>query len=256
MTNRIHDVTMDIVEGIRDALRKNNVTFDEYRAGVRHMMQVAEGKETPLLLDVFLNSTIVEIENRGRTGSNAAIQGPYFKEGAPQVTDHLAIREEDKDQTPMLLRGTVTDLNGKPVAGAVIDIWHSTPEGRYSGFDPNVPLEYYRGKITTDENGAYSVRSIVPVPYQIPNKGPTGALLELMGGHSWRPAHVHYWIKAEGFRPLISQAYFEGGDYVEDDCCNGVSSEFIVAETYEDGVRVMEVDFRLDPAVSAAQAAE
>lgn len=256
MDNRINAVVTDIVEGIRDALRKHDVTFDEYRAGVRLLMQVAESKETPLMIDVFMNSTIVEIENRGRKGSSAAIQGPYFREGAPHVSDRLAIRDQDKDHAPMLLRGRLTDIDGKPVAGAVIDIWHSTPEGRYSGVHDGIDIKYYRGKVTTDANGGYAVRSIVPVPYQIPNQGPTGALLEMMGTHSWRPAHVHYWIHADGYRPLISQAYFEGGDYVDDDCCNGVSNDHIVPEAYEDGVRIMDVNFRLEPAAVNAVAAE
>ncbi|WP_119166128.1 chlorocatechol 1,2-dioxygenase [Algihabitans albus] len=257
MSNRVEAITMDIVEAVRDVLRKHEVTFGEYRAGVGHMIKTQEAKELPLLIDVFLNSTIVEIENRNRKGSHAAIQGPYFREGAPHVEETLAIRDEDKDQPRMVLRGSVTDLNGRPVAGAVIDVWHSTPEGRYSGVHGDIPLEFYRGKITTDKDGRYEVRSIMPVPYQIPNQGPTGALLETyMNGHSWRPAHVHYWVHAEGYRDLISQAYFEGGKYIEDDCCNGGGKEFVVSEDYEDDLRVMKVDFKLDPAVAAAQAAE
>ena len=257
MSDRAKAITTDIVEAVRDVLRKHKVTFAEYRAGVGHMIKTQEAKELPLLIDVFLNSTIVEIENRHRKGSQAAIQGPYFREGAPHVTDALAIRDEDRDQPHMVMRGTVTDLNGQAVAGAVIDVWHSTPEGRYSGVHGDIPLEYYRGKITTDEKGQYEVRSILPVPYQIPNQGPTGELLEKhMGGHSWRPAHIHYWVHAEGYRDLISQAYFQGGKYIEDDCCNGGGNDFVVPEVYEGDLRVMTVDFKLDPAMSTAQAAE
>ncbi|SLN71225.1 Chlorocatechol 1,2-dioxygenase [Roseivivax jejudonensis] len=257
MSDRVKTITMDIVEAVRDVMRKHDVTFAEYRAGVGHLIKTQEAKEIPLLLDVFLNSTVVEIENRQRDGSKAAIQGPYFREGAPRVNDSLAIRPEDEDQPRMVMRGRVTDLGGSPVADAVIDVWHSTPEGRYSGVHGNIPIEYYRGKITTDENGRYECRSILPVPYQIPNQGPTGELLEKhMGGHSWRPAHIHYWVHAEGMRDLISQAYFEGDKYIEDDSCNGGGTEFMVPEAYEDGVRVMEVDFRLDPAAVRAEAAE
>ena len=258
MNERAKAITMDIVEAVRDVLRKHDVTFAEYRAAVGHLIKTQEAKEMPLLIDVFLNTTIVEIENRGRKGSQAAIQGPYFRPGAPAVTDALAIRDQDQDQPRMIIRGTVSDLNGKPVAGGVIDVWHSTPEGRYSGVHDNIPLEYYRGKITTDADGRYEVRSILPVPYQIPNQGPTGELLEKhMGGHSWRPAHIHYWIHADGYRDLISQAYFEGDKYIEDDCASGGGKTFMVPEVYEGDVRVMKVDFTLDPAASsAAQAAE
>src|SRR3546814_18228742 len=103
----------------------------------------------------------------------------------------------------MQLRGRVTGMDGRPLARATIDVWHSTPEGRYSGIHDGIPPHYYRGKIVTDADGRYNVRSIMPIPYQIPNEGPTGALLTAMGRHSWRPAHVHYKISAPGMHTHI-----------------------------------------------------
>lgn len=257
MKERLKTITMDLIEGVRDTLRRHDVTFAEYRAGVGHIIKTGEAQELGLLLDVFLNSTIVEIENRHRNGSPAAIQGPYFLPGAEHVTDALPMREEDKDQPRMVMRGRVMDLRGAPIKGAVIDVWHSTPEGRYSGIHGNIPKQYYRGKITTGADGRYECRSILPVPYQIPNKGPTGELLEKhLGGHSWRPAHIHYWVHADGSRDLITQAYFEGDKYIEDDSCNGGGSLFMVRKAIENGEQVMEVDFKLDPAIVHAQAAE
>ncbi|GFE66181.1 chlorocatechol 1,2-dioxygenase [Litoreibacter roseus] len=259
MSERVKEITMDIVEATRDVLRKHNVTFPEYRAGFMHLAKTQQAGEIPLLIDVFFNSTVVDIENKTRKGSRAAIQGPYFVEDAPLVDGQLAIRDEDNDQPRMVMRGKVKGTDGQPVAGAVIDVWHSTPEGRYSGIAKHgeIDKKYYRGKITTDANGNYECYSILPVPYQIPNKGPTGQLLEeYMGGHSWRPAHIHYWVHADGLRDVISQAYFEGDQYIENDSCNGGGSEFMVAEAYDGDVRVMEVNFELEPAAAKMQAAE
>jgi len=257
MNERIKTITMDIVEAVRDVLRKHDVSFQEYRAGFFHLVKTQQAGEIPLLVDVFFNSTVVGIENAARKGSKAAIQGPYFVEDAPHVTDTLAIRDEDKDSPKMVMRGTVRDLSGTPVAGAVIDVWHSTPEGRYSGIQKHgeIDKKYYRGKITTDANGQYECKSILPVPYQIPNKGPTGQLLEeYMGGHSWRPAHIHYWVHADGKRDLISQAYFEGDQYIENDSCNGGGLDFMVPEKFEGDVRVMEVNFELEHTAAAVAA--
>lgn len=255
MSNRTKDITTDIVEAVRDVLRKHQVTFQEYRAGFGHLAKTQAAGEIPLLIDVFFNSTIVEIENKKRKGSHACIQGPYFIQDAPVVTDTLAIREQDADHAKMVMRGTVVDLGGNPVAGAVIDVWHATPDGKYSGIHDNISPNFYRGKIVTDENGNYECRSILPVPYQIPNTGPTGELMEKhLQWHSWRPAHIHYWVHADGKRDLISQAYFEGDEYIDDDCCNGGGSEFMVPEAYEGDVRVMEVNFSLDPALSEVAA--
>lgn len=253
MNERVKTITLDLVEAVRDVLRRHDVTFGEYRAGFMHLVKTQQAGEIPLLIDVFLNSTVVEIENKGRKGSKAAIQGPYFVPDAPHVDGALAIEDSAKDEPKMLMRGKITDQSGAPVAGAVIDVWHSTPQGTYSGIEKHGDLDkkYYRGKITTDAQGRYECRSILPTAYQIPNKGPTGMLLEeYMGGHSWRPAHVHYWVHADGKRDLISQAYFEGGEHIEDDCCNGGGLDFMVPETYEGDERVMEVDFVLDEAAA------
>ncbi len=258
MNERAKVITEDIVSAIADVLRKHDVTFGEYRAGFMHMIKTQQAGEIPLLIDVFFNNVIVDIENKSRKGSKAAIQGPYFVPDAPHVTNELAIEDSARDLPKMVMRGQVTGLDGAPVAGAIIDVWHSTPDGRYSGIERHGDLDkqYYRGKITTDAQGRYEVTSILPVPYQIPNKGPTGQLLEeYMGGHSWRPAHIHYWLHADGMRDLISQAYFEGDQYIDNDSCKGGGSDFMVPEKYEGDVRVMEVNFTLEPA-AALQAAE
>lgn len=257
MANRAHDVTQALIGAVRGVLKEHRVTFDEFRTGSAFLMKTAEANEIMLMVDVFLSTTIVDVENENRKGSSASIQGPYFLEGAPVVTDALAIMDDDKASPRMIMRGKITDHNGDPVSNAVIDVWHSTAGGLYSGIHDNIPLEYYRGKIHTKDDGSYNVESILPVPYQIPNTGPTGELLEKhMGLHSWRPAHIHYWVQADGHRDIISQAYFEGGEYVDGDCCEGVGDDHILPEIVENGVRIMEYDFQLDQVVSTVQAAE
>jgi len=247
---RVESVVSDMVDAIRGVLRKHEVSFDEYRAGVRHLMAVAESGETPLLLDVFFNSTIVAIEDRSNRGSKMGLEGPYFLENAPEVDGELKkLDGDEKNSPPLVVQGRIADLHGAPVADAVLDIWHSTPDGRYGGYHDNLPKDIYRGKIRTDANGGYRVRSLRPVAYHIPNKGPTGALLEKhMGRHSWRPAHVHFKIRKDGYKPLTTQAYFEGGDWNDSDCCSGVWSEQIHRERVDDGVHVLEIDFVLDSA--------
>jgi chlorocatechol 1,2-dioxygenase len=250
MSERVKEIVPDLIEAVRNVLRHHKVTFDEYRAGFGYMIGVQEAKEIPLLLDALLNSTIVEIENQTRGGTKADIQGPYYlDENYPLVTKALAVRPEDADAEDMIIRGCVTDLAGRPVSGAEIDIWHSTPDGLYSGIHDNIDRKYYRGRVLTDEDGHYSVTSKTPVAYQIPNQGPTGELLEKhLGRHSWRPAHIHFWVRCVGKRDLINQAYFEGGDYVGDDCCETDHLDLVVPKVYENGRRVMQVNFALEPA--------
>src|SRR3546814_3782370 len=76
--------------------------------------------------------------------------------------------------------------------------------------------------------------------------GPTGRLLGHLGSHTWRPANVHFKVRKDGFEPLTTQYYFEGGKWVDDDCCHGVTPDLITPETIEDGVRVMTLDFVIE----------
>lgn len=246
-SDRLTAVVDDLVASTREVLRKHDISMMEYRQGMKFFIEAMQAKEIPLLIDVFLNTTIVEIQNRKTQGSPNDLQGPYFRDDAPLITDGRIKVMEQFGGEPMLLRGRVTDTSGRPVSGATIFVWSSTPDGKYSGFHDNIPVEYYRGKLFTGPNGEYAVESTVPVPYQIPNKGPTGALLEAMGRHSWRPAHVHYKILAEGYQDLTTQAYFEGGDWVGDDSCGGMHTrDFVIPEVIENGKRVMDIDFTLD----------
>ncbi|MFD2427272.1 dioxygenase [Sphingobium scionense] len=85
--NRIDAVVSDIVNGIRQALIKHEVTFDEYRAGVMYAVKTGEAGEIPLLLDVFLNSTISDIENAAYGGTEGTIEGPYYLPDAPLISN-------------------------------------------------------------------------------------------------------------------------------------------------------------------------
>lgn len=249
MSNRVETVVGAIIDGVRQALKDNDVTFAEFRIGMRHLMKTAQAGELGLLVDALFNTTIVEIENSKSNGSSSDLEGPYFKSDVPVISNgKIKVMEEFGGQ-PMLLRGSVKDPEGNPVEGAEIYVWSSTPDGKYSGFHDDIPLDYYRGKLISGPNGEYMVEGTVPVPYQIPNQGPTGELLRAMGRHTWRPAHVHYKIRKPGFREFTTQAYFEGGDYVGDDCCDGMlTDEFVIPEKIEDGKRVMDIDFVIDHA--------
>lgn len=247
MSNRIDAVVRAITEGIRSALKEQGVTFDEYRLGIKYLLESSEAMELPLLIDMLFNTTIVEIQDKISKASASDLEGPYSSEDAPQVSDKIQTMEEFGGD-PMVLRGKISDTNGNPVQDATLFIWSSTPDGKYSGFHDNIPIGYYRGKLLTGSDGTYEVESTVPVPYQIPNAGPTGALLNAMGRHSWRPAHVHYKVRKKGFRELTTQAYFEGGDWVGDDCCEGkLTDDFVLPKKMKDGKLIMDVNLTIEP---------
>lgn len=248
MGNRAETVIYDIVKAVREVLRRHDVTFEEYRSAVAFLLQYAKAPEfeIPLTCDLWFNATISDIEMTKRKGSMTNLEGPYFLEGAPVIDDRIKTREGEGE--PLIIEGTVTDLQGRPIDGAELHIWHSDARGFYSGYSNDFPIDLYRGNKLIGPTGRYRIRTTVPSPYTIPHDGPTGKMLELMGRHPWRPAHVHFKIRAHGFLEHTTQAYFAGGEWIDGDCVEGVRPPLIHELKKHDGVNVLQKDFVLDPA--------
>ena len=119
------------------------------------------------------------------------------------------------------------DGNGKPVAGAEVDVWQSSPEGYYENQDPVQADMNLRGKFTTDRNGHINFRSVKPAGYPIPVDGPVGELLRAQGRHNMRPAHLHVLAAKDGFKTLVSQVYVPDDPHLETDVQFGVTRHLI-----------------------------
>ena len=105
----------------------------------------------------------------------------------------------------IIVHGRVTDGNGRPVAGTLVEVWQANAGGRYrhvndgylAPLDPNFGG---CGRVLTDADGAYAFRTVRPGPYPWPNSA-----------DSWRPAHIHFSLFGSAFcQRLITQMYFEG----------------------------------------------
>ena len=119
--------------------------------------------------------------------------------------------DDGSDRGEMLfVDGQVRDTGGKPIAGAVVDVWHANPLGGYSFFDPSQPKYNLRRRIETDVDGRYRFRSILPAGYACPPGGPTQSLLDQLGRHGRRPAHIHFFVTAPGYRKLTTQINIDG----------------------------------------------
>src|SRR5262249_6605973 len=165
---------------------------------------------------------------------------------APLLTEPFEMpRRPDERGEPLILSGRVTTPDGRPLAGAVLDIWHADAAGFYSGFHPELPAGILRGKVTSDAEGRYEVRTILPAPYTIPHDGPTGRMIDACRWHPWRPAHVHLLVTAEGHQPLVTQLFFEGGAYLDEDVAGAVKDELVVRPQARDGR--LHLNLRLPP---------
>jgi len=247
MNARQRDIVISIVDAVRTVLREKEVTFEEYRAGFHHLIKTGECNEIGLLLDMFFNQAICDVEMQNRAGTRSNVEGPYFLEDAPVVTDTIKVRG---DVEPLLIRGRVTDINNNPLADVEVDIWFASPDGFYSGYSEEFSKEYFRGKWMTDSDGRFCVRGSMPGEYPMTweRHGPTGSLINGLGGQGWRPRHVHQKYRKPGYQVLTTQAYFAGSKYLDEDPVEGVFDDLVHELTVEDGIKVLELNIVLDAA--------
>ena len=112
------------------------------------------------------------------------------------------------------MQGTVLDQDGKPLPGAKVEVWHANRWATIrSSTRPSRDFNLRR-TIVTDAEGRYRFRSIIPVGYGCPPDGTTQQLLDLLGRHGQRPAHIHFFVTAPGHRKLTTQINIDGDEYL------------------------------------------
>jgi len=189
--------------------------------------------------------------------TEATVQGPYYWEGAPEKPLGANIAEGVLGE-PTFYSGRITDTNGQPLRGALLDIWSGDGEGNYDMQIEGAEMAA-RARVRTDEQGRYWFWSIRPSFYPVPVDGPVGRMLDGMGRHPNRPGHIHMKVSAPGHVPVTTHLFVANSPYIESDAVFGVRPSLIVdyeshpAGKAPDG-RAMDTpywsahyDFRLEP---------
>ncbi|TDD15621.1 catechol 1,2-dioxygenase [Kribbella turkmenica] len=241
------------LEAIYEVIRTEEVSYPEFQAVKRWLMDVGEVGEWPLFLDVFVEHEIEKVAAKSQRGTTGTIEGPYYLPGQqrlPAVTT-LPMRPDEKGDK-LVFSGQVRALDGRSLAGAEVDFWQADADGYYSGFAPNVAAGNLRGVVVTDQDGRFAITTIKPAPYQIPTDGPTGAMIAAAGWHPWRPAHLHLMVRADGHRQVTTQLYFDGGDWLDSDVASATKDELVLApDRRDDGSYAVSYDFELEPAAKS-----
>lgn len=224
---RTKQIVYRIVSDLFKAIDDLDITPTEFWAGVAYLNRLGARSEAGLLspglgFDRFLDMRMdAEDAALGIDSSTPrTIEGPLYVAGAP--VEHGFARLDDGSDTngkTLIMHGTVYDAEGKPLPGAQVEVWHCNTKGFYSHFDSTgeqTPFNMRRTLIT-DENGRYKFQSIVPHGYGCPPDGPTFALLDKLGRHGNRPAHIHFFISADQHRKLTTQINIDGDPLVFDD---------------------------------------
>ncbi len=186
-------------------------------------------QEWILLSDILGVSMLVDaINNRKPDGATeTTVLGPFHISNAPRYPHGANICLDGKGEQTVV-SGTVKDIDGKPIAGALLDVWQANADGFYDvqqkGVQPDMNL---RGVFTSDADGRFWFRSVRPRYYPIPNDGPVGQLLEKLGRHPYRPAHLHFIVSAAGFRPIITHIFTPDCPYLHSDAVFGVKQSLV-----------------------------
>ena len=170
------------------------------------------------------------INNRKPSGaSESTVLGPFHVADAPELPMGANICLDHKGED-MVISGRVLDTRGRPLADAVLDVWQANDEGFYDvqqkGIQPDFNL---RGVFRTGPDGRYWFRAVKPKYYPIPDDGTVGKLLGALGRHPYRPAHLHYIIRADGFETLTTHIFDPDDPYINSDAVFGVK-ESLLAE--------------------------
>jgi catechol 1,2-dioxygenase len=161
------------------------------------------------------------------TGTPRTIEGPLYVAGAP-VCKGEARLDDGTEQTEILfMDGTVKDTDGNPIPEALVEVWHANSLGNYSFFDKSQSDFNLRRSIIADADGRYRFRSTMPVGYAVPPVSPTQSVLDLLGRHGRRPAHIHFMVSAPGYRLLTTQINIQGDPYLYDDFAFATKEELI-----------------------------
>ncbi len=236
MSPRSREVMVSMVRHLHDFAREVKLTHDEWLVGIDYLTRAGrmtddKRNEFILISDVLGLESLADAISHGATeqATESAVLGPFFRENATRLERDASISKRgDEDGPSCRLSGKITDVEGKPIVGATIDVWETGPEGLYEQQDPNQPDMNLRGIFTTGADGTYSIRAVKPVSYPIPYDGPAGDLLQVMGRHPYRPAHIHMLIKAPGYKTLVSQLYDRTDEYVDTDSVYSVKESLLI----------------------------
>jgi hydroxyquinol 1,2-dioxygenase len=230
---RFRQVMTSLVTHLHDFVREVRLTEGEWMTALQFLTDTGQTctdkrQEFILLSDTLGISILVITLNHPSVGgtSDSTVLGPFYWEGAPELPlgSNLAV---DVKGEPAFYSGRVLSADGKPIAGALLDVWSGDGEGTYDmQMQDDVGMKA-RGRIRTDAQGRYWFRSIRPTFYPVPSDGPVGRMLRKMGRHPNRPGHIHMIVSAAQHHPVTTHLFVANSEYLESDAVFGVKESLV-----------------------------
>ena len=239
---RVKQIVQRVAADLFRTIEDFDVTPAEFWAAMSYLTEVGARNEYGLLaaglgVEHFLDLRFDEKERQAglHGGTPRTIEGPLYLADAPLSQGDARLDDGSEQGEVLFMEGQVRDTDGHPIAGAIVDVWHANTKGGYSFFDPSQKPWNLRRRIEADAEGRYRFRSILPSGYGCPPDGPTQKLLDQLGRHGRRPAHVHFFVSAPGYRQLTTQINIAGDEYLHDDFAFATRDELIPAVRRQEG---------------------
>lgn len=229
---RLTEILGSLSRHLHAFVKETGLTHAEWEKGIEILewageISDKERHEMVLLSDLLGVSSLVDMVNMVPGGTSSSVLGPFHISGAPPIPLGFDMKRHYPGKV-LLATGVVGDLDGNPIAGAAIDIWQTAPNGLYSSQDPEQDTYSFHGIQTVGADGRYAFTTVKPVSYEVPTDGPGGALLNATGRHAWRPSHLHFIVKADGFRTLVSEIFAADDPYLDEDAVFGVREDLVM----------------------------
>ena len=238
---RLRELMTALVKHVHAFAREVDLKPDEWMAGLNFLnatgqISTERRPEFILLSDTLGLSMMVVSLAQARASGNvkgateateATVEGPFFWPGAPDLALGADIGEGVPGE-PAFYMGRVTDVNGQPLAGALLDVWSGDGDGKYDVQLSDTPTMRARGRFRTDAEGRYWFWSILPAYYPIPDDGPVGQMMRATGRSIYRPGHIHMQVSAAGHVLLTTHVFVAGSPYIDEDAVFGKRDSLVV----------------------------
>jgi hydroxyquinol 1,2-dioxygenase len=231
---RLGEVMSSLIRHLHAFARDVKLTEQEWFEATEFLSSVGQisndkRKEFILLSDTLGLSMLVLLMNNEvcEGATKPTLLGPFYIPDSPPVPHGGRLPSiADGDGVPLFVSGRITNDKGEALAGATLDVWQTDQDGIYEAqlLDSE---ERHRGVVTTREDGTYLFRTVAPIDYAIPTDGPVGALVGKTTISEFRPAHVHFIVRAEGCRPLTTHVFDRASDRIEGDVVFGTRPELL-----------------------------
>ena len=249
---RLGSVMTLLIRHLHSFVREAELTQEEWQTGIEFLTRTGQmcsdtRQEFILLSDILGISMLVDAvaHQSGEDVTDSTVLGPFYTGRQRELSKGDSILLRDEEGEPLIMKGRIAGPDDRPLVGAHIEVWQTAPNQLYDVQDEDQPRGHLRATFRTDEQGEYEFRTILPVSYPIPYDGPAGLLLQSLGRHPFRPAHVHFMISAPGFKKLVTHLFLDGDKYLESDAVFGVKPSLVVRPVRQGDAWTIAYDFSL-----------